>query len=83
LAAFAPAVPDGVDAGCWPAGAWADWACGASGSESSCFCPAVLDWLDWDWLDCAGLAQRGAPLEIRNALASMAIKMRFEYPRHV
>jgi hypothetical protein len=77
LAAFAPAAPEGTGAGCWLDGV-CDWGCGASGNESSCFWPALLDWLDW-----GGLAKRGISLDITNAPANMAIEKHFEYLRPV
>jgi hypothetical protein len=78
LAALAPAAPEGAGTGSWLGGVCADWGCGASGNESSCFWLAVLDWLDW-----GGLAKRGISLEIRNAPANMAIEKLCEHLRPV
>jgi len=65
-----------VDAGCWLGGV-CDWACGASGNDSSCLL-VLLDWLDW-----AGLAKRGIWLDITNAPANIAIEKYFEHLRPV
>jgi uncharacterized protein (TIGR03382 family) len=82
LAAFAPAAPEGVVAGCWLGGV-CDWGCGASGNESSGFWLAVLVLEELDWLDWGGLAKTGISLDITNAPANMAIEKYFEDLRPV
>jgi hypothetical protein len=78
LAAFAPAAPEGAGADGGLCDVCAVWGCGVSGKGSSCFWPAVLDWLDW-----GELAKSGISPEIRNTLANMAIRKHFEYLRTV